>query len=223
MIMNIIIVGRLTRDAEVRTLSNDKQVVNFSVAVNDSYKNKQGERVEQVEYFNCAYWISAGVAKALTKGTLVELTGKVSAKAWTGRDGEAHASLNLLTSHIKLHGGGRKAADTVQLALCPNKETLDLLKKGADDEISTLFKNTVDDAFTYAMMSDTQEMETTKGTLFGAYNAVTGYYQNVRSYRDDEAKLQSIVMGGTAQTKAQKAFELCTSYEQIGTDLFELN
>ena len=41
------ITGRLTGDAEVRTTSNGKQVVNFSVAVNDSYKNKQGERVEQ--------------------------------------------------------------------------------------------------------------------------------------------------------------------------------
>ena len=66
----------------------------------------------------------------------------------------------------------------IQLALCPNKETLDLIKKGAEDEISTLFKNTVDDAFSYAMISDTQQMDTTKGTLFGAYNAVTGYYQN---------------------------------------------
>jgi phage/plasmid-like protein (TIGR03299 family) len=111
----------------------------------------------------------------------------------------------------------------IQLALCPNKETLDLLKKGAEDEISTVFKNTVENAFAYAMISDSQQMDTTKGTLFGAYNAVTGYYQNVRKYKDDEAKLQSIVMGGTAQMKTQKAFELCTSYEKIGADVFQLN
>jgi hypothetical protein len=100
---------------------------------------------------------------------------------------------------------------------------LDLLKQGADDELSAVFKNTVEDAFAYAMMSDTQQMNTTKGTLFGAYNAVTGYYQNVRSYKDDEAKLQSIVMGGTAQIRAQKAFELCTSFEKIGADIFQFN
>jgi len=106
----------------------------------------------------------------------------------------------------------------IQLALCPNKETLEHLYKGNEDEISTVFKNTVEDAFAYAMVSDTQQMETTKGTLFGAYNAVTGYYQNVRTYKDGEAKLQSIVMGGTAQSKAQKAFDLCTSFAKIGTD-----
>jgi phage/plasmid-like protein (TIGR03299 family) len=111
----------------------------------------------------------------------------------------------------------------IQLALCPNKDTLDLIKKGADDEVSTVFKNVVQDAFAYAMTSDTQQMDTTKGTLFGAYNAVTGYYQNVRSYKDDEAKLQSIVMGGTAQMKSQKTFELCTSFEKIGADVFNFN
>lgn len=73
------------------------------------------------------------------------------------------------------------------------------------------------------MLSDTQQMETTKGTLFGAYNAVTGYYQNVRTYKDNEAKLQSIVMGGTAQGKAQKAFDLCTSFAKIGADALCFN
>jgi hypothetical protein len=111
----------------------------------------------------------------------------------------------------------------IQLALCPNKESYNLLKKGAEDELSTMFKNTVDDAFAYAMMNDTQQLETTKGTLFGAYNAVTGYFQNVRNYKDGEAKLQSIVLGGTAQLKSQKAFDLCTSFEKIGTDIFQLN
>ncbi len=85
------ITGRLTRDAEVRTTSQDKQVVNFSVATNDSYRTKQGERVEQTTYFDCSYWITPNVAKLLTKGTLVELSGRVSTRAWTGNDGEPRA------------------------------------------------------------------------------------------------------------------------------------
>ncbi len=105
--MNII--GRVTKDAEVRTLSNSKQVVNFSVATNDSYRNKAGERIEQTTFFDCAYWLSAKVVTILTKGTLVELTGRVSARAWTGNNGEAHAGLNFNTSNIKLHGGSKKS------------------------------------------------------------------------------------------------------------------
>ncbi|MXN91680.1 DUF932 domain-containing protein [Flavobacterium sp. Sd200] len=111
----------------------------------------------------------------------------------------------------------------IELALCPNKETFDLLKKGAQDELSTVFKNTVEDAFAYAMVSDTQRMDTTKGTLFGAYNAVTGYYQNVRKYKDGEDKLKSLVMGGTAQGKAQRAFDLCSEFEQNGAGIFLQN
>lgn len=117
---------------------------------------------------------------------------------------------------VRIHD--KEIKKLIQLALCPNKETLEHIKKGNENELSTVFKNTVEDAFAYAMTSDTQQMETTKGTLFGAYNAVTGYYQNVRNYKDDEAKLQSIVLGGTAQTKSQKAFELCTSFAKVGTD-----
>lgn len=107
------ITGRLTRNAEVRTTSQDKQVVNFSVATNDNYRNKQGERIEQTTYFDCSYWITPNVAKLLTKGTLVELSGRVSTRAWTGNDGEPRAGLNFHTSQIKLHGGSRKT-ETVQ-------------------------------------------------------------------------------------------------------------
>lgn len=103
------ITGRLTRNAEVRTLSNEKQVVNFSVAVNDSYRNRQGERVEQTTYFDCAYWITPNVARLLTKGTLVELIGRVSTRAWVNKEGEPRAGLNFHTSQIKLHGGSRRA------------------------------------------------------------------------------------------------------------------
>ena len=117
------------------------------------------------------------------------------------------------------HPNSHNASDCMTM----NKETLDLIKKGAEDEVSTVFKNVVDDAFSYAMISDTQQMDTTKGTLFGAYNAVTGYYQNVRNYKNDEAKLQSIVLGGTAQLKSQKAFDLCNAFALDGADILNLN
>ncbi|KQT23727.1 single-stranded DNA-binding protein [Chryseobacterium sp. Leaf405] len=101
------IVGRITKNAEINTLKGDKKVVNFSVAINESYKNKEGERVEQATYYNCSYWISPKVANILTKGTLVELTGRVSSNAWIGKDGEIKSGLNFHTSNIKLHGGGQ--------------------------------------------------------------------------------------------------------------------
>lgn len=69
----------------------------------------------------------------------------------------------------------------------------------------------------YAMANPTQQMDTTKGTVFGAYNAVTGYFQNVRKYKDDEAKFKSI-MGGTALGRTQTAFNLCLDFTKIGSN-----
>lgn len=129
----------------------------------------------------------------------------------------------IFNAWTKVHICDTEVKKLIQLALSPNKETLVALKKGTEDELSTMFKNTVEDAFSYAMMADTQQMTTTKGTLFGAYNAVTGYYQNVRSYKDDESKLQSIVMGGTAQAKTQRAFKLCSQFAKDGADMLALN
>ncbi|WP_312336591.1 single-stranded DNA-binding protein [Sphingobacterium sp.] len=121
------ITGRLTRNAEVRTTNSGKQVVNFSVAVNDSYKNKQGERVEKTAYFDCSYWRTANVAKMLTKGLLVELTGTVSTRAWISKDGEAKAGLDFHTSNIKPLAGGKRA-ETVQAPTAANNN-------GADDDL----------------------------------------------------------------------------------------
>lgn len=127
---------------------------------------------------------------------------------------------DIFNNWAKVKVADNEVKKMIQFALCPNKETLQHLKAGNDDEISTVFKNTVEDAFAYAMTSDSQQMNTTKGTLFGAYNAVTGYYQNVRSYKDSEAKLQSIILGGTAQLKSQKAFEICTNFQKLGMNCF---
>ncbi|SFO12047.1 single-strand DNA-binding protein [Paenimyroides ummariense] len=128
--MNII--GRLTRDAEVRTTSQDKQVVNFSVATNQSYKNKQGEYIEQTTYFDCSYWISAKVASLLTKGTLVELLGRVSTRAWIGKDGEPKAGLNFHTSNIKLYGGGKRTETVQATAQTGNHSTAG---QGSEDDL----------------------------------------------------------------------------------------
>lgn len=127
--MNII--GRLTRDAEVRTTPQEKQVVNFSVAINDSYRNKQGERIEQTSYFDCSYWISPNVAKILIKGALVELTGRVSTRAWTATNGELRSSLNFHASTIKLHGGSKKIEQAQAVVKQENKKII--LEEPADD------------------------------------------------------------------------------------------
>jgi phage/plasmid-like protein (TIGR03299 family) len=111
----------------------------------------------------------------------------------------------------------------ISFALVPNKEVLKSIQEGREEELSTCFTNMVDSAYEYAMSNPTQLMDTTKGTVFGAYNAVIGYFQNVRNYKDDEAKLTSLLMGGTGQLRTQSAFNLCLDFAKKSADALILN
>jgi phage/plasmid-like protein (TIGR03299 family) len=105
----------------------------------------------------------------------------------------------------------------VQIAMAPNKETLQNVQKSKQDEFSSVFTNMVDNVLEYTATSETQQMETTKGTLFGAYNGVTGYFQNVKNYKDTETKFKSI-MTGNALGKAQTTFDLCREFAKTGVN-----
>ena len=111
----------------------------------------------------------------------------------------------------------------IQLAMVPNKEVLRDIRRGKEEELSTHFLNICQDAYEYALGNDTQQLDTTKGTLFGAYNGITGYFQNVRKYKDSEAKMKSLLYGGTGQQRAQVAFSLCDNFSKIGDNAFTLN
>lgn len=140
-----------------------------------------------------------------------------------GISNKLSAELEQLFNHwSKVRITDREVKRLIELAMCPNKETLQALQAGAQDELSSYFVTMCEDVFAYAQTSPTQQQATTAGTVFGAYNAVTGYFQNVRSYKDEEAKFKSI-MGGTAQIRAQKAFDLCTGFAKSGVAGLVLN
>lgn len=96
----------------------------------------------------------------------------------------------------------------IKKSLAPNKEALTKIE--ASEELSSRFKNMVNDCYLYSAGNFTQQMETTAGTLFGAYNAVTGYFQNVKSYKNEEAKLKGI-LDGSPMNQTQNAFNLAFS------------
>jgi phage/plasmid-like protein (TIGR03299 family) len=123
----------------------------------------------------------------------------------------------LFNQWAKVRITDRQVKKLVQMAMAPNQETLDNLKKGRQDEFSSVFNNMVDKVLEYSSTSPTQQLETTKGTLFGTYNSVTGYFHNVRNYKNDEAKFNSI-MSGNALGKAQATFDLCSDFAKIGVN-----
>lgn len=97
------ITGRIVKDASVFKVKENREVVNFSIAVNDSYKPKGSTETKKiVTYIDCSYWLSAGLAQWLKKGTLVQLFGRIGLNVYIGNDAQAHGSLTFHTSDIKI-------------------------------------------------------------------------------------------------------------------------
>ena len=116
----------------------------------------------------------------------------------------------------------REVKRLIELAMSPNKEVLQSLRNERQEKFSATFKNTVSSVMEYASTSSSQQEQTIKGTLFGAYNAVTGYFQNVRNYKDGEAKFKSIMYGAGLQ-KSQTAFNLCADFAKHSSSSLMLN
>ena len=98
----MILTGRLTADASVHSIKDDRQVVNFSIAINDRYKTKAGEQREKTTYVDCAYWQSVKVAEWLKKGTVVELNGRIGVNAYVNQQGDAVGKITCHTKEVKV-------------------------------------------------------------------------------------------------------------------------
>lgn len=105
----ITVIGRITADAQVKTVSEGRQVVTFTIAQNERFRVKGSDEIKQVvNYFSCSYWMKTGIAKHLQKGVLVEAAGRIGVNAWIDQNGEARASLNIHVQSIHLHSKASK-------------------------------------------------------------------------------------------------------------------
>lgn len=97
--------GRVTGDATVTTTKSGKKVVNFSLALNERYRPKDSAEWKQITTFvSCSYWRTEAIAASIKKGSLVEVSGRISVSAWVNMNGEAKGTLNFHVNSIKLHG-----------------------------------------------------------------------------------------------------------------------
>ncbi len=98
------VIGRLGKDCIVNTV-NGKNVMNFTVAHSEKYKDSQGTLQEKTTWVDCAYWNDrTAVAQYLTKGTQVYVEGQPEARSFQRNDGTPGASLSLRVREVQLLG-----------------------------------------------------------------------------------------------------------------------
>jgi single-strand DNA-binding protein len=99
------VIGNLGKDCVVNSV-NGKNVINFTVAHTEKYKDSQGNNQEKTTWVDCAYWTDrTGLSPYLTKGKQVFVEGNPEVRTFTRQDGTAGASLSLRVREVQLLGG----------------------------------------------------------------------------------------------------------------------
>ena len=107
------IIGNLGKDCVVNTV-NGKNVINFTLAHTEKYKDSQGVNQEKTTWVDCAYWTDrTALAPYLTKGKQVFAEGTPEVRSFTRQDGTGGASLSLRVRDVQLLGGKSDTVATV--------------------------------------------------------------------------------------------------------------
>ncbi|MDA9328663.1 single-stranded DNA-binding protein [Flavobacteriales bacterium] len=102
----VILVGNLGKDPEVRHLENGTAVANFPIATSESYKDKQGNRVDQTEWHNVVVWRKlAEIAESyLKKGSQIYLEGKLRTRSWEDPQGNKRYTTEVVADTFTMLG-----------------------------------------------------------------------------------------------------------------------
>lgn len=88
MINNVVLVGRLTKDPDLRYTQNGTAVANFTLAVNRTFTNQDGER--EADFINCVIWRKAAenLANMVGKGAQIGVTGRIQTRNYENKEGQ---------------------------------------------------------------------------------------------------------------------------------------
>jgi len=104
MLNRVILIGRLTRDPEVRYLPSGMQVTSFSVAVNRRFKDKNGEWKEETSFFDVESYgkVAERIGTQLGKGDQILIEGSLRQDKWESPSGEKKSKVKIVANRISL-------------------------------------------------------------------------------------------------------------------------
>jgi single-strand DNA-binding protein len=102
-----ILVGRLGRDPETRYTSGGQAVCNFTMATDETYKDRNGERQKRTEWHRIVVWgKQAEIAQQyLHKGSLIFLEGRIQTRQWDDREGQKRTTVEIVANNFRMLGG----------------------------------------------------------------------------------------------------------------------
>ncbi len=131
----VIIIGRLTRDPELRFTPSGIPVAKFGVAVNRRRTNSDGEKVEDTSFFNIVVWrkLAELCADYLSKGRTVAIDGRLQSRSWETQDGQKRSTVEIVADNVQFLD--RKEATETTI---PSEETdLDMQVSSKDENVTS--------------------------------------------------------------------------------------
>lgn len=100
MLNHVVLMGRLTRDPELRKTNNGTAVASFSLAVERDYKGENGEKV--TDFIDIVAWKGTAefVSKYFSKGRMAIVSGNLQIRLWTDKDGNTRRSAEVVATHV---------------------------------------------------------------------------------------------------------------------------
>ncbi len=106
-INKVILVGNLGKDPEVRHLENNVSVATFPLATSESYKDKNGQRIEKTEWHNIVAWrgLAEVAEKYVKKGQMVYIEGKLRTRSYQDKEGQQRYTTEIVADTMTMLGG----------------------------------------------------------------------------------------------------------------------
>jgi single-strand DNA-binding protein len=110
----VILIGNLTRDVELKFTPTGSPVANFGIAVNRSYKNKQGEKVDNTDFFNIVAWAKLAelCAEYISKGSPVAIEGRLQSRSWETDDGQKRSVVEVVAENVQFLSAGKRQEES---------------------------------------------------------------------------------------------------------------
>ena len=103
----VILIGNLGRDPEIRYTQSGEPIANFSIATNEVWNDRSGQKQERTEWHRVVLFgkVAEIAAQFLKKGSLVYLQGRLQTRKWQGDDGQDRYTTEIVADHMKMLGG----------------------------------------------------------------------------------------------------------------------
>ena len=110
----VILVGRLGRDPETRYMPNGDAITNFSLATDEQWRDRNGERQTRTEWHNITLFGKLGeiASQYLRKGSQVFIEGKIQSRKYTGKDGIERTAYDIIGNEMKMLGNRNDGSDS---------------------------------------------------------------------------------------------------------------